>query len=300
MRTALYTTIYPGVERFLGAWATSVAEQDDPNFDLVVGVDSLRPDGLAALLRDRPPITWIPGKPGDTPAQVRQRAFDYIVSEYDAIVCVDSDDVLYRTRVKAAKAMLSSHDVVACSLKLIDEAGTDLGIKLGLEPGSSASTILPRYNVFGLSNTSWNTAALKPCLPVPDECVLVDWYLATGGWFSGARMAFDASCQMAYRQYCGNTARVLRPFTNSQIVTATNLVLSHYDLVFGKLIPAHAEHRPIFEEARQYVCEFHDVIVADTKLLENYVAALNKLTDEHIWWSCVAHPKLEQLWKNSD
>ena len=46
MILALYTTIYPGVEKFLFDWYQSVLHQTDQDFQLWIGLDNLDVDSV--------------------------------------------------------------------------------------------------------------------------------------------------------------------------------------------------------------------------------------------------------------
>jgi hypothetical protein len=297
-KTALYTTIYPGVEQFLPDWAASVMKQTYHNFDIVVGVDGVSIDNLAGLLKTDKPVQWIVGGPGFTPAQIRQLALEEMIPFYNAVVFADSDDILEADRIESALMNLVNYDVTACGMRLIDERGLDLKMLFQFDSLETLDSVLPRFNMFGLSNSAYRTEVLRRCLPIPHECVLVDWFLATKAWLEGARMGFDSTCLMAYRQFSRNTARVIPPFSAEEILTATQLVLDHCRLVFRYIVPAYPNSVAIFEKARLEIEEFALKINRDQNLLDRYVDQLNQLPRAHLWWSCVAHPQLEMIWKN--
>jgi len=297
-RLALYTTVYPGVEKYLAAWYQSVSSQTDCDFDLWIGVDSLSIDQVVAACGIEPCATWLLATEGDSPAQIRQKAIEQIVDRYSGVVFVDSDDLLHPSRVEAAREALEDHDVVACALRIIDEDGQDLGIIFGPRDGVDVTEILTRYNVFGLSNTAYRSEVLRRCLPFPTAGVLIDWLLATRAWASGSAMHFDHIPRMAYRQYCANVARVLPPFNPWHILKATERVLNHYHCVLatGWELPEPYRHR--LREARDYVEEFYRCLTGSTYTLDSYALALNQIPPQYIWWWCVAHPDLEDIWKN--
>ena len=95
-----------------------------------------------AQLGDRPAATFVVAEPGSTPAEVRQQALTRIADRYDAVVLVDSDDLLHPDRVAAARAWLDDADVAACGLRLVDEAGQPLGVSLAT-PGEGGRRIQP-------------------------------------------------------------------------------------------------------------------------------------------------------------
>jgi hypothetical protein len=297
---AVYTTVYRGCEPYLASWRESLQEQTDHDFDLWIGLDAITPDEVMAEagggLRT---AHWIVAEPGDTPASLRQRAFAMLVNAYDEVVLVDADDMLQRSRIESARDALESCDVTACALRLVDESGRDLGLtSFGLDEEEDVDLheLLPRYNVFGLSNSAYRADALARCLPVPPSCELTDWLIATRALVTGAVLRFDAVPRMAYRRHDHNTALVLPPFDAGGVLAASTRVVHHYRLLLESdwLWPP-GTRRP-FEVARARAEAFHKAMRSSPATLDAYVTALNQLTPRYVWWWAVAHPDLEHLW----
>lgn len=297
-RLALYTTVYPGVERYLPSWYESVLAQTDRNFDIWIGVDGLDVSAVIAAMSAGPSATWVMAARGDSPAQIRHKAIARMVRKYPAVVFADSDDLLDPTRVEAARRSLKESDVSGCAMRIIGEHGNDLGIVLEPPGGQAIGGLLIRTNVFGLSNTAYRSHVLGRCLPIPPECVLVDWFLVTRAWTLAGRLDFDFTCRMAYRQHSHNTAPLVPPFTPQRVTLATKLVLDHYTLVLEKVPELQPQHRAELEAARNRAKAFYMSIEGSPDILRQYVQALNKLPTNHMWWACVAHPQLQDIWTN--
>lgn len=294
-RLGVYSTVYPGVEPFLADWHASLAAQTDAAFDLWIGLDTLEPAAVQASAGGAIDARWVPGAPGDRPAQVRSRAIAAMVERYPAVVFVDSDDILHPTRIEAARAALASADVAGCALAIGDERGRDLGLRFG--PGGGApDRLMARCNVFGLSNSAYRAGILKACLPVQDACVLYDWLLATRAWAAGAVLSFDPEVRMTYRQHGANIAGVLPPYSAAYVARASALVLTHYDFALDPAWPMPAARRGELEDARRRARQFAGRVVASPERLDQYLAALNALEPAYVWWWPVAHPELEELW----
>jgi hypothetical protein len=290
MKTALYTTFYPAMLPYLEPFWQSVQNQTDAEFDLWFGLDGLSQKELEGRLGTLK-ATWLV-QAGSSIATLRQLALEAICERYEAVILVDSDDILYPNRVRAAKAALQHHDGYACALDLIDETGKDLGLRFGLDEQKDWQDFLLSVNVFGFSNTAYRCSVIQKALPIAAEVVMVDWLVVTRVLLQGARLYFDPQAQMAYRQYPDNTARVLSPYTPAQLARATQLVLQHYDHVCQTLTPAQAKP---FLKRQAEVRRFAEVTTT-ASLLQRYTEALNALKPSFYWWECVANEELKILW----
>jgi hypothetical protein len=294
---AVYTTIYPGVESYLADWYRSLRQQTDQDFQLWIGLDTLRREYVQDMLGSDLKANWVAAPSGATRAEIRQRALAQIVETCAGVVLVDSDDLLHPSRVAAARANLRTSELAGCALRLIDPQGKDLGLTFGLPPQLEPEDLFPRNNVFGFSNSAFRSDLLRRCLPIPADAVLVDWFLATRAWLLGAKLAFDCVPRMDYRQHPRNTARARFPFSRDQVVSDTALVRQHF-----RLLPAEprrdsvAERENALRKVMADVEEFYQHIVLRPARLDGYVQALNALHPPALWWCCVAYPALGHMW----
>ena len=294
-RIAVHATAYRAGLRYLGDWYRSVRAQSDSDFDVWISLDGVTERDASAAIGEAGRVTWRAALPNATPAAVRQDALSAMVEAYDAIVGCDIDDVMLPSRIAAARR--AEADVSGCALDVMDESGRDLGVVFAPPVDLNLDTMLPRWNVFGFSNVVWRTDMLKRCLPIPATCLLFDWLLTTRAWSLGARLAFDRTSRMRYRQYSANTAAVLPPFTTEQVRVATSRVLAHYDIVLESSWRLAEPYRTQVAEARDR-CRAFAAGVASPDRLASYVRALNSLPPRYIWWWSVANPELESLWKS--
>ena len=296
-RLAMYATAYPGAEPFLPAWVASLRGQTDCDFDLCIGVDGLPVEELERVLDGLQRVEIVPALAGARPAQVRRVGIEPLLDRYDGVIFVDADDELLPSRVAAAREQLRTWDVSGCRLRIMDLAGRDLDLMFGPADGEDPCGYLPRWNAFGLSNTAYRTETLRACLPVPDDCVLFDWLLASRAWLMGASLGFDLEPRMRYRQYPGNTADVLGPSTAAGVRVATDLVRTHYEHLLRGLGDGAGPRRKALLAAQARVEQFARWSSETEGALERYVAGLNALPRRYLWWWSVAHPELEHLWK---
>jgi hypothetical protein len=168
---------------------------------------------------------------------------------------------------------------------------------LALPPHRPPDDLLPRHNVFGLSNTAWRSTLLRRCLPIPATAVLVDWFLATQAWLLEARLAFDDDIGMDYRQHGANMVRVVPPFSSEQVARETGHTRRHYDLVLASAPLAAAPERlaEVARAAEEVAC-FQREVVMKPEWLDRYVAALNTTAAAPVWGRVVACPEFRHMW----
>ena len=220
---AVCSTIHPGVLPYLRPWAESLAAQTDPGFDLWVAADGVADGDLAVLAENGLKVEAVRPTAGSTPAEVRSELFAAVTGDYELVVAVDTDDVMAPERVAAARRSMAAADLCACAMDLIDGEGRLLRPGFcaldDASPGALGA-LLPRANVFGLSNTVARfSAARLPAAPAgrgrrtgssprrPGCAARVSLSIARRSWH--------------YRQYGDNTAKVVPPFTAVDVRAAT-------------------------------------------------------------------------------
>jgi hypothetical protein len=288
MKTALYTTAYPAARPYLQAWSESVAKQRDQDFDLWIALDGIDKQEIPSP-RAHDTIHWFTAESGASVAQIRESVFREMIPHYDAVIFTDSDDILLPSRVAAAKQGLQNADVYGCAMQLMDTNGENLKLEFNTNR-TDWEELLNKQNIFGLSNTAYRTTILSQCLDFPVDTVMVDWLMVMKALKAKAKLTFDTTPHMLYRQYENNTARVLPPYTKAQILKATELVLDHYQ----KLIALSVKN-PHLEERSSEVQHFFRNIADDT-LLARYTKALNAHKRVFLWWECVANKELVHIW----
>ncbi len=292
---ALYTTVYPGCEPYLRDWHDSVAAQTDRGFDLWIGTDGLPPEAVAQAAGVAPGATWVVNDEGGSPAGLREKAIRRLVERYEGVVFADSDDVLHPSRVAAARVALRQCDVVGCALRLVGAVGADLGLVFGPARDADLRAEVVRTNAFGLGNTAYRSVLLRHCLPLPEGCLLRDWFLITRSVALGARLMFDFTPRGDYRQHEANASGVLPPRSAGQLRRAAELVLGHYAAVLAHVPELPRELHGRITAARTDVEAFL-AGVASPPVAERYLTAVAEVSGPLVWWDYVARPDLKPLW----
>lgn len=294
---ALYTTVHPGTHSFLNEWYESLKVQTDSGFELWIGIDDLDIEEARQAMGGRPAANWVQAEPGDTPAQVRERAWTELIPHSDAVIMVDADDVMHPRRVEHAREHIAECNIGACGLKLVDEEGNSIGRAMPPPEYDTPGDVLPHHNIFGLSNTVYRAQALEKGLPLPKGVTLIDWYLATQAWLRGGDLYLDRTVRMKYRQHSNSTLSLLPPFTAENVRRTSRVVLGHFSALSSSLpSKSQPDRLAAFRKAHKDVRQFDRCVLDDNERLEEYTSALNKRTPLLLWWGCVAHPELDHFW----
>lgn len=288
MTLALYTTIHPGTRPFLKDWYASVVAQTDTDVDLWIGLDGMTVSDVENILGVRPDAEWVRAHDGDTPAQVRSRAWKALIPHADAVVMVDADDVLLPERIARSRAAAAHADLSGCALALVDQSGHELGVTMPPAGCADPESVLPLYNLFGLTNSTYRTELLERLLPLPSSAVLVDWYLATKAWLGGATLAFDPRPAVQYRQHPDSTLALYPPFRSTSLRKTALAVRDHFQAVVD--LPGPDLKRARVQAAASHAERFAQCATSHPRWLATYTALLNDNPPSALWWSVVAHP----------
>ncbi len=289
MKTAVYTTFYPSMFKYADDFLNSVAEQNDSEFDLWISLDGLEPKQIKLPNNLSPNYQQI--KQAKNPIEMRKLALSEIAKDYDAIVLVDSDDILYPNRVKAAKMSLGNYDVYACSLDLIAEDGKALGLEFRTQNQENWLEFLTDKNVFGFSNTAYRTNILKEIIDIPCQTIMMDWLVVLKALVNqNARLYFDHDIHMAYRQYAKNVNNIISPLSSGNIIRASKLLLDHQLILEKELhdIEPFKKHFATVDLFAEYI--------SNEANLANYLRELNSQKQVFYWFEQIAYQELEYLW----
>ena len=289
MRTAVYTTFYPAMLKYAEEFLYSVARQSDPDFDLWISLDGLEPTQINPPKKLR--VNYHQNKQAQNPIEMRKLALSQISEDYDSIILVDSDDILYPKRVAAAKKALEKYDGYACSLDLITENGKGLGLKFRTANHEDWLEFLINKNVFGFSNSAYRAEILKEVVNIPKQTIMMDWLVVLKVLVNqNARLYFDDTTHMAYRQYGNNVNNILSPLSPDNIKRAAKLLLEHQQILKSELndLAAFQNHFANVELFAEYI--------KDDNNLDLYLNELNSKKEIFYWFEQIAYRELEYLW----
>jgi hypothetical protein len=283
---AVYSVVYPAALRFFADFWRGLAAEVRGDAHVYLSLHGVTPADLERAAGGTVAATFISAPDEATPAEVRFTALLEVCAAHDAVVLLDSDDVVLPGRLAAAREALERADVYACAMDLVDEAGEPLrgGLTFTLGPAERAALaggeLLARVNAFGFSNTAYRAATLAAALPVPAETVLMDWLVVSRACLAGADVTFDDRPFMRYRQYGANTARVVPPFEPARLLDDARRVVRHHELLGATQEP--------FAGAAAKARAFLAWLEADERNLTEYSRRLaENERDVYLWWQHV-------------
>jgi hypothetical protein len=76
------------------------------------------------------------------------------------------------------------------------------------------------------------------------------------------------------------------------------MVLVHYRVVLTCIPELSTSVRHTLQQAQHRVLQFEQQVASNESNLQYYVTALNRLPPSPMWWTCVARPELEEMWRS--
>lgn len=298
-KNVLCTSIHSGSINYLNEWWISVLNQTKLDFDIVLSVDGIDFDLDKLLLgHEQFNIKLFCFNEDKTIGEIRNTLIEYCSENYDKVIFVDTDDILANNRVATSLDSLDQFDFTFCKAYLIDEESNVLPWVL---KRSSSIKDICEFNSFGLSNSNYKSFVLREILPIPKDCKIVDWFIATLAFLFRYKSGYVSETFMKYRIYEENVTKVIPPFSQNDINIKTNYVLNHYDFIMDAINKSsnkiHKNDIEIFKYRNKSVQEFHFTFSNDVEYAKNYVNSLNKYLlenniDKISWWNVVANTEI--------
>lgn len=206
--TVFAAFVYPDSEEHLPKMFSSLSEQTDNDFDIVLFNDGIQniEEICAKFLNKVPKISLVKG----SVARVRTLGLVQLKSlGYDNVIFGDADDSFAQNRVEVSKNLLQAHDLV---VNEIDVHNVSLGKILHRYfqksiPQNSRFNFeaIRNCNFIGFTNSSVRASKI-PQIDFPDYITAVDWALFSTIVLEGADAYFTGDTATAYfvhgKSYC--------------------------------------------------------------------------------------------------
>lgn len=269
----LFTVYYPGAEAFENDFFSSIVNQTNQEFDLLVLNDTLRELKLEKKYKS---LSIIEIKGCSNIAENRAIGINYaICNDYSYIMLCDIDDTFSPIRIEETMKYFNDYDIIVNDLNIVDSRNnilfTSYFSKRIDEHSILDSNFIKDKNIFGFSNTTIKTSKLQK-IHFPKDLRIVDWYYFTILLYQGLSAIFIPKALTYYRQYTGNM-----------------IGLSSYTLdVFKSQMKLKKKHYLYFKEK---ICGYDDLYkrmielekLSDTELISKITENEAK-TPYPLWW----------------
>jgi hypothetical protein len=239
MRTCLVTVLHVGSAPYFDEFLASLNKQTDLDFELLILNDagSWRGRPSVAPRMGELPFTWRCVDVTGSIVEIRKRGLSMLRDAHptDAVVFIDSDDLMAPDRVEICKAGLKPKEVLFNELVLFGEKQTPCallkhhfvdGQELQLED-------VTHSNCLGLSNTALLVEDITPRFQnIPDDTIAFDWAFYAGLLHDGCRARFISGTSTLYRQHAGNSASLV-DIDDARILRSVLVKAQHYRYVAG-------------------------------------------------------------------
>jgi|GEM_PF-3723485 len=184
METVVVTFVYPNAVVFFQSFISSMLEQTDKQFELIVFNDNCTQSELSPFKTDYPyPVRIIDNK-AKSIAQSRINAFKLLqMEQYQSFIFCDIDDMFDANRIEIMKATLNKHDIVINDLTLCDTTGSVIQEKMISQYLRTKQEItwdmIKEQNLIGFSHLAVNHNIIDYIsnIVIDDGILAVDWII---------------------------------------------------------------------------------------------------------------------------
>ena len=277
--------VFPGVERFIDDYLSSLESQTYTEFDLLLANDGV--DGLDVILKGRQ-LNWFCGLVNGSIASNRRMLIHKALDmNYQKIIFTDTDDTFEVNRIELASTLLDRHPVVVNDLDITDIQGNESQnryfLKRFYEKEMITKNTILSGNLMGLSNTAVRKDVLLNCpaLAMGDP-IAFDWYLWAFVLHDGNKACFTSETSTKYRVYLSNTAGLPQELSENNIIKGVEVKRQHYALLAS-----------LSNEYLKLANGFTGVtekLPNETWRNEYTVALRESAIDSHMWWENIRMP----------
>ncbi len=275
-KTAFFTVVYPGIEKYFEDFAASVQNQTSKAFDLIIFNENSTDIDFVKLLKG---IRYkIIPTTAATPIIIRERGFVYLRKEkYSHVIFGDADDWFSDNRVEKSLELLEDFDLVINDVDIVTDNETLISHYFSCRLANR--TIITKKeillgNFMGLSAAAIKLDAL-PEFITPQEVVALDWYMFTRMIHEGSHGVFTNEMKTFYRQYDSNLVG-MKQVTQESLKREISVKYAHYKALqsFGSHYKLYTKN---FKELLQKVVNAEELNQLYSKIKKNPI-------DHPYWW----------------
>ena len=278
-------TVYPGVEKYLSDYISSLNNQTTQDFDILLANDGL--GDLGSVFKKSNlncKSVDVKGSISSNRRNIIRHAKDM---GYQKLIFADSDDMFEDNRVEVVNELLDVASVVVNDLGLTNKDGVDVSPRYFSPRFNEAEIIKENMiyngNIMGLSNTAVRIEALAdlPAL-IDGDSIAFDWYLWAGILHNGNEAYFTGKTATKYRIYGDNTVGLPQSYSVNNVCKGIEVKQQHYKLM--------SQFNSTYSDLYSRFNELNNKC-ADSVWRDEYIRALEEnAIDNHMWWENIQLP----------
>lgn len=288
-KTLMMGVLYPGLDRYLPDYISSLKSQSDLDFDILI-----LNDHADSALRKMFPLrtTWMDVTERLSFGAIRMLGINYaLANQYDYLIFTDLDDFFSSNRVASTKHCLSLCDFTFSELQLISQDNSVISDhylnKIGVNRNPADIHEVVNANIFGLSHTAIRTRTLATSFYIPEELDVVDWWIFSILLLQHYRGCFQPDTLTYYRQSDNNYVGIGKPLDETRLKRGIHVKALHYKHLQKYCRKFHFEPEARLFSDSYSAMKLLDAKIADPLFMNKYIAVINRNfgTIYHGWWS---------------
>ncbi len=281
--TVVVTVAYPGVEKYIDDYFSSLLDQTDQAFKILIFNDGF--DAIVNLipfqLTSKVELINLSGK---GISKNREYVLRYLkTTPFVKVIFADIDDTFQRNRIELVKKLLNKNDIVVNDLSIADSQMKICRQFYFSSRIADNSIVDISYicdkNIFGLSNTGINMQILSSIEFIPEQIIAVDWYIFTI-LLQKNEAVFTNQTSTNYRQHNSNLAGISLQ-SAEEIERAFNVKKNHYKHL--------SDLNQMMSKAAKEFEKLYDKFGPKSTLFSEYCNRIEK-NKRLLWWE-LTNPK---------
>ncbi|MBO8132052.1 MAG: glycosyltransferase family 2 protein [Candidatus Marinimicrobia bacterium] len=280
--------VYPGVEKFLKDYFSTILFQIEHDFDLLILNDQANLD-ISKICHKRIKIINIEDKMSF--AQIRYEGILYgIQNQYETIIFTDADDYYSKNRISLSEEMLKNYSFVFNEIELVDskkkKIRSNVLLHLGVKMEYDNIDEIIDKNYFGLSNTAVNVKEIKS-LYIPKDIIAVDWWIFTVLLLNGCKGRFIKEVKTYYRQSEINLVGFCNKLNEKRLMLGIKVKTNHYKNLIEFCEGNHLEKEKLLYKRKLDEMKELKYKLKNPGFRERYMEVINYNYDRIFcgWWS---------------
>ncbi len=222
----IFTTVYPGSEKFFKQFINSINSQTTKNFTLFIICNGIN---LSKKYMDLIKVNFLIFKINDTWQNARLKGLNFLLrKKVNFIIFADSDDVLINNRIEVILKKIKKNDFIVNNMYLFKKNINQRKIWLTKKSKKIKFREINYKNYIGCGNTAVRANALKKIHNLIDNRLIAfDWCMAKLLLINGFQGIYINKPLTLYRQYQNNTSS-LTSVTKSKVNKDIKCKLEHF------------------------------------------------------------------------